>query len=171
MDLEPYVDSLSRALAAAGTAGGEDAQAFLDRFVGPLESAIRLNMLNALSAAADEISTGLAAGSVYVRLREGNPEFVVDSPASGGMPEDVADDMSPAAPAAPLADDGATSRISLRLPERLKSRVDEAAGREGLSVNTWLVRVVAATIEAEDRRGSSGRRGLQIGQSYRGWTR
>ena len=47
------------------------------------------------------------------------------------------------APAAaePRADDSDnTARISLRLPESLKTDVEAAAARDGVSVNTWLVR-------------------------------
>jgi hypothetical protein len=132
MDLQPYLDSI-------GTP--------------PVEPAIRLAMLNLLSAAADEISASLAPGSVEVRLRGGDPQFVVDRPASAAPP-----------PAPPVADEAANARISLRLSDRLKAGVDEAAGHEGISVNTWLVRVVAAALETPPR-------GLQIGQSYTGWSR
>jgi hypothetical protein len=37
------------------------------------------------------------------------------------------------------------------VPERLKAKVDEAAGREGLSANAWLVRVVAAAVDGTDQ--------------------
>jgi hypothetical protein len=173
MDLGPHVDTLSRALAAARTAGSERAEVFAEAFVVPFESAIRLAMLNVLSAAADEISDDLAPGSVEVRLRGGDPAFVVNVPQAG----DVVLSAVEAAPpppeplALPSADDGATSRISLRLPERLKARVDDVAEREGLSVNAWLGRVVAAAVEHEERQGGSGRRGLQIGQKHTGWIR
>ena len=40
----------------------------------------------------------------------------------------------------PVDDEGGTARLTLRMPERLKSRVEEAAGREGISTNAWLVR-------------------------------
>ena len=50
-----------------------------------------------------------------------------------------------AAGAAPNhADDGdASARISLRLSEALKAEIDAAAARDGVSVNTWLVRAAA----------------------------
>ena len=77
MDLTPYVENLRRELAVAADAGGEDARALAERLTAPLESAIRLMLLDALSAAADEITRELAPGSVELRLRGGEPEFVV----------------------------------------------------------------------------------------------
>ena len=44
------------------------------------------------------------------------------------------------------AAEGGTARITLRLPEHLKARAEEAAERDGLSVNSWLVRAVAAAV-------------------------
>src|SRR6266576_1660065 len=43
---------------------------------------------------------------------------------------------------AAAAEDGHTARISLRLPETLKTAVESAAAREGVSVNTWIVRAL-----------------------------
>jgi hypothetical protein len=164
MELDLYVDDLTRALAAAGTAGGAEAQQFLDRFATPLASAIRLSMLNVLSAAAEEITAELRSGSVDVRLRGGQPQFVVVPPGPAAEPA-VEDEPLP-----PVPDEGTPARISLRLSERLKVGVDEAAAGEGMSVNTWLVRVIAAALDAEQRR-QARRRGLQVGQSYMGWSR
>ena len=69
MDLMPYVENLRRQLAVAAEAGGPDARALAERLTGALESAARLALLEALSAAADEITRDLAPGSVDVRLR------------------------------------------------------------------------------------------------------
>ena len=69
MDLTPYVDNLRHELAVAAEAGGEDAKALADRLTAPLESAVRLTLLDALSAAAAEITRDLAPGSVDLRLR------------------------------------------------------------------------------------------------------
>src|SRR3954466_13111272 len=77
MDLTQYVENLRRELAVAADAGGEDARALAERLTAPLESAVRLMLLDALSAAADEITRELAPGSVELRLRSGEPDFVV----------------------------------------------------------------------------------------------
>ena len=85
MDLTPYVENLRRELAVAADAGGEDARALAERLTAPLESAVRLMLLDALSAAADEITRELAPGSVELRLRAGEPDFVV-TPAPADEP-------------------------------------------------------------------------------------
>ena len=45
-----------------------------------------------------------------------------------------------------------------RLPEQLKSRIEDAAAREGFSVNTWLTRAVTRGLESGDAEASTGRR-------------
>jgi hypothetical protein len=168
MDLSPYVESLRRELSVAAEAGGDDARALAERLTAPLESAVRLMLLEALSAAADEVTRELAPGSVELRLRSGEPEFAVTPP-----PGERVDDAEPASDAAvpPLdADEGATARINLRLPEHLKAGIEQAAGRERLSVNAWMVRVAAAAL-ARDDLGRRPRRGSGPGQRYTGWVR
>jgi hypothetical protein len=166
MDLTPYVENLRRELAIAADAGGEDARVLAERLTAPLESAIRLTLLDALSAAADEITRELAPDSVELRLRSGEPDFVV-TPAD--EPSATATE-SPPAPTPPEADEGAMTRINLRLPQQLKADIEQAAGRERLSVNAWLVRVTAVAV-AHDDRDRRRRRGGRIGQAYTGWVR
>src|SRR5918998_5707268 len=165
MDLSPYVENLRRELAVAADAGGEEARALAERLSAPLESAIRLMLLDALSAAADEITRELAPGSVELRLRAGQPEFAV-TPVPVDEPVETAVDAP--APAPPDADEGAPARINLRLPEHLKAGIEQAASRERLSVNAWLVRVAAAALAGDDRLPSPRGR---IGQAYSGWVR
>jgi hypothetical protein len=162
MNLTPYVENLRRDLAVAAEAGGEEAREASERITAPLESAIRLMLYEALSDAADEITRELAPGSVELRLRGGEPEFVVAAP--------PADEPEEAPPAPPLdADEAATARFNLRLPEQLKSGIEDAARRERLSVNSWLVRAAAAALAHGDADRRPQPRGGRIGQSYTGW--
>jgi hypothetical protein len=129
-------------------------------------------LLDALSAAADEITRELAPGSVELRLRSGEPDFVVTQPAAETAADAHDDDDDAAAPPpAPDADDGATVRINLRLPEALKTAVEQAASRERLSVNAWLVRAVAGALAGGGADRRPRQRGGRIGQSYTGWAR
>lgn len=171
MDLMPYVENLRRELAVAAEAGGPDARALAERLTGVLEAATRLTLLEALSAAADEITSDLAPGSVEVRLRGGDPAFVVTPPqpsweGEAGVPETA----PPAAP--PITEEGGTARMTLRLPEHLKLRVEEVAAKQGISVNAWLVRAVSAAFEP-GAGGSPADRPQQprSGRSYTGWVR
>ena len=172
MDLAPYVETLRRELAVAAEAGGEDARELAERLTAPLDSATRLTLLNVLSAAMDEITRELAPGSVEVRLRGLDPEFVVTPPPAE---EHLA--AEPSLPAAPFrsptpaeGEEGGTARVNLRLPAPLKARAEEAASREGLSVNAWLVRAVSAAVEEGARPRGAGRT-RTVGQSFTGWVR
>src|SRR3989440_3789864 len=129
MDLHLYVETIPRQLAVAAEAGGDDARALAERLVAPLDAAIRLTLQDVLAAAAEQITCELAPGSVELRLRGRDPEFVVTPP-----PVDLpADDTGPVA--WPEADESTMTRINLRLPDHLKTRVEQAAAGEGLSVN------------------------------------
>jgi len=169
MDLGTYVSNIRQELALAADAGGDDARALAERLAAPLESALRLALLDALSDAADEITRDLAPGSVHLRLRGREPGFVVTPPPA--EPNDQAD--VPAAelpPVAPQDDDGAMARVNFRLSENLKGQIEEAAERAGLSVNGWLVRAAAAALDGsgQARRTDRAARGSQ---RYTGWVR
>ncbi|MEU8836496.1 hypothetical protein [Streptomyces sp900116325] len=171
MDLTPYVDTLRRELAVAAEAGGDEARQLAERLTAPLESATRLTMLNVLSAAMDEITRELAPGSVDVRLRGLDPDFVVTLPPTDGAAAEPAARVEPLKTPAPAdGDEGGTARVNLRLPVHLKVRAEEAASREGLSVNAWLVRTVSAAVDG----GALPRtteKAQTVGQSFTGWVR
>jgi hypothetical protein len=161
MDLQPYVDGVRHELSVAAAAGGPDAEALAERLTAPLESAIRLALLEALSEAADQITRDLAPGSVEVRLRGRDPEFTLSSAV-----EELPD--GPAVVASESEDDGGTWRVTLRLPENLRAGVDTAARADGLSVNAWLVRAAAAALGWS----KSARRSRSTSdKSYSGWVR
>jgi hypothetical protein len=177
MDLTRYVDDIRHQLAVAAEAGGDDARALAERLYTPLEPAVRLALQDALALAAEEITTELAPGSVELRLRGREPEFVVTPP----PPEPGRRDETGAAPlgspvgpapgtAATDADQGGVARINLRLPDQLKERVERAAATEGLSVNAWLVRAAAAAV---DRSGPAWNdpRPHHGPQRFSGWAR
>lgn len=170
MDLRPYIEQLRNEFAVAAEGADPDDRAIAERLLTQLEAATRLTLLDALSDAADEITRELAPGSVHVQLRGREPTFVValaeETPAPADPP------TRPAPVAAPDGDDGGTSRINLRLPDHLKTSVEEAASRAGLSVNAWLVRAAAAAVEAGDpRRGPARRAEPGTGQHFTGWAR
>ncbi len=175
MELERHVNTLRDQLALAAEAGGEEARALAERLTAPLESAVRLMLLEALADAAAEITRELAPGSVELRLRGAEPEFVVASPTSDGAVEASGTDEAWAAsgslPAPAGTGEGGVSRINLRLPDQVKSRVERAAGREGLSINSWLVRAAAAAAERGEPGGRREQATPRGGQMYTGWGR
>ncbi|OPC78999.1 hypothetical protein B4N89_33380 [Embleya scabrispora] len=178
MDLTPYVDNLRRELAIAAAAGGAEAREVAERLSAPLESAARLTLMNALSAAMAEVTSELAPGSVDIRLRGLDPEFVVTTPppqeafAAPEADEPAPKTVSMAPLAAPDGDEGGMARINFRLPAHLKARVEETAGHAGLSVNAWLVRAVAGAMEPDvPRAPAPGPHRHRGRQGYTGWAR
>jgi hypothetical protein len=170
MDLTEYVSDLRHQLAVAAEAGGDDARALAERLTAPLESAARLALLDALSAAAAEITRDLAPGSVDVRLRGREPTFVVTLPPADEPFESPAGPPASARPAGPAeGEEVEMSRVNFRLPEHLKARIEDAAAREGLSVNAWLVRTAAAAVQSPDDPRDHGRRAPRGGQRFTGW--
>jgi predicted HicB family RNase H-like nuclease len=114
-----------------------------------------------------------------VRLRGREPNFVVTSPSLDQSFEDAAEGGFEAAYSStalsesgpPSTEEGATARINFRVPEQLKVAIEEAAGKEGRSVNAWLVRVASAALQHQDRDYRSERRGKRGPQRYTGWVR
>ena len=157
MDIDPYITRLQRELALAAAAGGPEAQELAERLTGTLESGVRLAMLELLTAAAGEISLDLDDAVVEVRLRGLDPDLVVTH-------TDRAVAAGPEQAAAAEPDTGGTARFSLRLPDRLKPRLDEAAERAGISVNAWLVRTISAALD-----GGASRPAPRDGRG--GWVR
>jgi hypothetical protein len=177
MDLTAYVSNLGREFATLAEAGGEESRALVERLSGSLESAIRMTLLDTLSAAADEITRDLAPGSVELRLRGRDPNFVVTLPPAerlGLAAEGAAATVGNASDGDLLiAEDSPAARINVRMPEQLKAAIEEAAAKQGRSVNAWLVRAAAAALQRSDRDQppeprDSGRRGKQ---NFTGWVR
>jgi hypothetical protein len=162
MDITSLVESLSQDLARSAEVGGEDLRAAAERLLLALEPSLRLTLMDALSQAAADISAALPGASVSVRLVGREPVFVVE----GAPPPSAADELAG-------ADEDSTARITLRLPETLKTRAEALAARRGQSLNTWLV--AAARQAAQDGPDGShthraGRHGLP-GRHIKGWAR
>ncbi len=166
MDLQPYVDAVRNELSMAAAAAGDEAQGLADRLSAPLESAMRLALLEALSAAAEEITRELAPRSVEVRLRGRDPEFIVDTPLNEANDDEAF--------VAQYDDEGGTWRVTLRLPAGLRSAVEAAARRDGASLNSWLVRAAAVASQGASQgaiKSEAGRSARSSGHRVTGWVR
>src|SRR5579859_523121 len=144
MQTTPYVDALLADLEAMASLGDEAVANAAQRLSQTLRASAGMRLLDLLGEAALEISAQLPSGHVEVRLAGQEPSLV------------YVDDEPEPATAAPSGEDGASARITLRLSESLKLNVELAANREGLSVNTWIVRALgrAATGQTTTRRSS-----------------
>jgi predicted transcriptional regulator len=163
MELSPYIDGLRRELGNLTRLAPSDVTKVVDSLAAALDSSVRLMLLDVIAATAAEITSRLDGTVIDVRISAGAPEFVVTA-----VPPPP--DASAGYPAGGAAEDSATARLTVRLPDALKARVEARAAAEGLSVNAWLVQ---ATIKAVDDAGQPGRRrsGPGIGQRITGYAR
>ena len=162
MDLTPHVEELRHQLELAAEAGGDDARVVAGRLTAALESAAAWSCWTASRLPPPRSRSISAPGSVDVRLRGRDPEFVV-TPPPVDHPGERRSRATAVTPPLADADDTGPSRITLRLPEHLKARIEEAASRDGVSVNSWLVRTISAAVGATAHAttqcaGESGRR-------------
>jgi len=160
MDITHLVESLRQDLLRAAEVGGEATSAAAERLLLALDPALRLTLMEALSQAAAEIGQALPGVGIDVRLKGREPVFVVE-----GDPR-----AAPAEPAFEAEDGEPVARITLRLPEALKTRAEALAAGRGQSLNTWLVAAARAAASDGPRQAGSGRHGLG-GRHIKGWAR
>ena len=147
MDLSPYIESVRAGVVSASSLADEQTQHVAARLGTAIESSTRLSLIRALSDAAGTISAELAPSSVEVRMVGSEPEFVVsiqtaDAERTLLMPESEQLDEDAVGAATSDVEDEPVARITLRLPQSVKTRVDEIASAEGISTNAWLIRAV-----------------------------
>lgn len=130
MDITPYAERLRGDLAQTAAAGSEALRDAADRLTTALDPALRLTLMEVLSEAAAEITSAMPAGSVETRLAGRDIEFVVSRPHEAPAPAPVSDTDD---------DEGDLARITLRIPESIKTRAEELAAKGGQSLNTWIV--------------------------------
>lgn len=133
MELARYVEALQNDLAGIAAVGDEQTAAAAGRLIEAIRASAGMRLLDALTDAALELSGQLPSGHVEVRLTGQDPSLVY---------------VGEEAEEAPVTagEEGATARISLRLPEGLKASIEVAAAREGVSVNTWLIRALSRSL-------------------------
>jgi len=174
MELDGYLDRLHRDLAVAVASGGQAAVEVAGRLASGLDAALRLVLLEALADAAAEITAELDGATVEVRLHGRQPDLVVTATPSHA---DITTPLPP--PPVPLAaagdeagtvddaDAASAARITLRLPESVKQRAEDAAAAARQSVNTWLVDAIRTAL----RDPQPGRRRRGPGEHLSGWVR
>src|ERR671935_2985316 len=142
MQLRPFVEGLQADLEEIAAIGDDDVAEAARRLTAAVGRSAGLRLLDALTEAALELTSQLPSGHVEIRLAGQDPSMIY-----------VEEEGE--APPAPAGEDALAARISLRLPEGLKVAIEAAATREGVSVNSWLVRSLARAVSSG---GSSGRR-------------
>jgi hypothetical protein len=149
MNVAAFVEALQQDLQRVAGVGDEAVAQAAQRIAAALEPSLRLRLMDLLGEAAVELTSQLPDGRVDVRLAGGEPELVYVEERSGQMPS---------------AEDALSARVTLRLPETLKSIMDAAAQEAGVSANTWLLQQISRSAHPK-RRGPGGRRMTGYGRS------
>jgi hypothetical protein len=138
VNVSALVENLREDLLRVASVGGPEAQAAAERLAAALDPAISVRLLDLLGQVAAEVSAQLPSGRLEVRLVGSYPDvvFVPEEAAQPARGEDIE----------------LTARLTLRLPDPLKARLEQAAGSEGVSVNTWVVRALSRAISNDRRR-------------------
>lgn len=144
MQLTAHIDALLADLAMTAELGDENVALAAERLSETLRGSARLRLLDLLSEVTLEISGQLPSGHVEVRLAGQEPSLVY-------VEERQQEEFG-------AADDGMAARISLRLPDALKNAIDDAAAKEGISVNAWLVRELKRALHRDSHPKGFGNR-------------
>jgi hypothetical protein len=164
MELSDFAAKLRAELTSITRFAGEDVTRAAELLTEALDSSVRLTLLDVLSAAAADITARLSDTVVEVRLADGEPTFVVMT----APPE--AEYEEQARPPAAGGDQEPGARLTLRLPDSLKTRIEAAAAQSGVSVNTWLVRAASRAVDEPARGAQPGGRWGK-GQRITGYAR
>jgi len=132
MQISAVTDALAADLVALGALGEDATAQVAQRLSVAMAAPIAARLVELLAQVAAELDSTLAHGRVEVRLVGGDAELVlIDDDDVPDLPSDIATD----------ADAGA--RISLRLSSPLKTKVEAAAAAAGVSVNTYIIRLLS----------------------------
>jgi hypothetical protein len=138
MKMSLVIEGLRSDVEAVGQLGDEAVAEVADRIAAVLSRSATSRILDLLADVAAELSAELPEGRVEIRLVGDDVEFA------------YIDERSPA----PQADGDLSSRITLRISDHLKSRVEESASSEGVSVNGWILRALERSTSSSQGRGA-----------------
>jgi len=150
MQTAQFIEALQSDLRELAQLGGDELVQAAHRLEGAVKQSATLRLIDALTQVALEVSSQLPNGHLDVRLSGQDPELVY-------VQEEGEE------PQAQAAEDGLTARITLRLPDSLKTTLERAAEMEGVSVNTWLVRALQRSVS------SGGGRAVRSGKRITGY--
>jgi hypothetical protein len=124
MKMSKFIDLLSADVKALGQLGGSDLESAVSRLIPTLAPVLRTRLLEALTEVAGELRDQLPGAHLEARLQGDEVElvYIEDGSAIRENPSEL------------------NARITLRLPEDLKSRIETAATKEGVSLNSWLLK-------------------------------
>ena len=138
MLISHYVDGVCADLEALGRLGGDEMAETATRLAGALGPSLRTRLLEALDALVAEANVDIEIPPLGLALA-GDAVSLTHAPrteVAGAI--EVPGDLS--------------ARFALRLPEDLKSHIEQLAQSVGSSTNSWIVRALADEAAQETRR-------------------
>ena len=146
MKMSLVVDGLRSDVVAVGELGDDTVAEVAERIADVLGRSVPGRVLDLLSDAAAELTASLPDGRIDIRVAGDDVDmtYVENEPGPMQAPGD-GDDLS--------------ARITLRVSEGLKSRVEQGAAADGVSVNTFILRTLErGTSSNRSRSGRAGNR-------------
>jgi hypothetical protein len=182
MNLADAGNQVRDQILAAAALGDDRTREIAAALATTADSAVRLAVLQALTAASTELADALTDAAA-TRGLPWIPEISVqldgDRLGFAVAVFDTDTEQPAEADAAAGADGGtgpdrgeATARISLRLSETLKAGIEQAAERAEISVNSWLIRIATAALHEPNRStgdGGASWQGSRGGKRVTGW--
>jgi len=150
MQIDGTIQALREDLGRVAALGDENTSRAAELLSVALESSLGRRIQDALAEAALELNDQLESAHVELRVAGHDLQLVL-----------VRDDGTAPEP----ADEAFSARITLRLPESLKERVESSAARDGASVNTWLVQALQRAVEPRRSTSTSRNRLTGYGRS------
>jgi predicted HicB family RNase H-like nuclease len=145
MQIDGTIQALREDLTRVAALGDENTSRAAELLAVALESSLGRRIQDALAEAAVELNDQLDSSHVELRVAGHDLQLVL-----------VREDGTAPEP----ADEAYSARITLRLPESLKQKVESAAARDGASVNTWLVQALQRAVEPRRTSSHSSRNRL-----------
>jgi predicted DNA binding CopG/RHH family protein len=150
MQIDGLIQALREDLVRVAALGDETTSRAADLLSVAIEASLGRRIQDVLAQAALELNDQLESAHVEVRIAGHDLQLVLVRE-DGSSPEPV--------------DEAYSARITLRLPESLKERVESSAARDGASVNTWLVQALQRAVEPRRSTSTSRNRLTGYGRS------
>src|ERR1700722_7647085 len=146
MKMSLVVDGLRSDVVAVGELGDDTVAEVAERIADVLARSVPGRVLDLLSDAGAELTASLPDGRIDIRVAGDDVDLTY-----------VGDDHGPMSSAGD--GDELSARITLRVSEGLKSRVEQGAAADGVSVNTFILRTLErGTSSNRSRSGRAGNR-------------
>jgi hypothetical protein len=143
MKMSLVVDGLRSDVISVGELGDDTVAEVAERIAEVLGRSIPSRIFELLSEVAAEVSAELPEGRLEIRVAGDDVVLAyVEQPSVAITPSEGTAER----------DRDLSARITLRLSESLKARVEEGAAREGISVNAFIVRTLEHGASGEHKR-------------------